>query len=60
MSGRLFIYLMQSNLLSKFNVILPYIAHGSLLINDAGGHKRFKQQIKTRETSLPCRRMFLE
>ena len=52
--------MMQRNLLSKFNVILPYIAHRSLLINDAGGHKRFKQQIKTRETSLPCRRMFLE
>ena len=51
---------MQSNLLSKFIVILPYIARSLLLINDAGVHKRFIQQTKTRETALPCERMFLK
>ena len=51
---------MQSNLSSKFNVILPYIARSLLLINDAGGHKRFKQQTKTRGKSLPGRQMFLK
>ena len=41
---------MQSSLSSNLNVILPYIAGSSLLINDAVGHKKFKQQTKTRET----------
>ena len=50
---------MQSSLSSNFNVILPYIAGSTLLINDAVGHKKFKQQTKTRETFLLCRQMLL-